>query len=207
MLAQTQPTADSGVIFVIAIVILVAVLVLGMLWLKAGAKLRASNAAARAQRVKQTSHGAHPVMSRPLVSQSSASRIAQDAKEPLTAWQSFNAVNGQRSVNEASTAFEDDQEDTSAATEDEKSLRYDERLRTLADLINAGVARQAEGIEKAFHCTRSGRKDSKYEQVRADLLPLLKTKESAVSPIAGRPIGPKASFYSDNPDMQIPEPS
>jgi hypothetical protein len=50
------------------------------------------------------------------------------------------------------------------------------------------------GFEKLFDVTRSGRKDSRYAQIRADLLPLLK-KDEAATPIAGRPTA--AQFASD----------
>lgn len=196
---QAQPVVSSGVIFVSVLIGLVALGTLGMIVIRSSRVIGQSNAAARERRakqtVKQTSAGTHPVMSRPLFGYTPSWRIADTVDNSLTAGQSHVNVNELLTGNDAAT---DDFEDEVAATEEQeedKSLQYRERLRTLADLINGGVIGQAEGIEKAFQVTRSGRKDSKYAQIRADLLPLLKKQGETISPIAGRPTD--AKFASD----------
>lgn len=190
MFAQTQPAADPGVYFVIAIILLVAVGTLAMVVLRFGHMVGASNAQARARRVKQMSFGAHPVMSRPLPGATPAPRVAPATSTAGNAWQSGVNVNDALNVN-------DDGNESEPAPLDRRpdinALQYREQLQTLAKLINAGAVAQAEGIEKLFDVTRSGRKDSRYAQIRADLLPLLK-KEETLTPIAGRPTS--AAFAS-----------
>lgn len=160
--------------------------------------------------VTHSQSGGPPVMSRPITGHSPVPRIAREVDEPLTAGQSGIAVNRQPAVNDADEESVNEERDISDVEEQEKALRYRERLRTLADLIDAGVLHQAEGIEAAFHCTRSGRKDSKYAQARADLLPLLKSKEAqppAIAPYSQRPIPSGVVFHSDDPSLQYQEPT
>lgn len=194
MLAQTQPAADSGVYFVIAIILLVAAGTGGMLFIRFSHLLGQSNRRARERRVKRSSSGPHPVMSRPLIGYHPDRRVDASASTAGNAGQSGIAVNGSLPVN--GDDWDDIMEEVDAAAPVAKnnSLQYQLHLEALAKLINAGAVAQAEGIEKLFDVTRSGRKDSRYAQIRTDLLPLLKKEETA-TPIANRPTA--ATFASD----------
>ena len=143
----------------------------------------------------------HPrtVMSRRAPEQAPERPVARHVDEPVKTTLPGIAAPG-NVVNDRLTDQRADLLDGNARddiSEARKIIQYRERLATLADLINAGVTAQAEGIEKAFGCTRSGRKDSRYAQVRADLLPLLKGSEAPVviTPIAGR--ATNAAFQSE----------
>jgi hypothetical protein len=153
--------------------------------------------------VKHPTQSGGIVMSRPLIGSSPSSRIASNVDKSLTAGQSGKSVNESLPVNDAATEENEGERDI---TDTQRTLQYRERLQTLADLINGGVVAQAEGIEKAFGVTRSGRKESKYAQIRADLMPLLKKQGDAVSPIANRPLPASATFHSDNPELEYQEP-
>jgi hypothetical protein len=187
-------TPPSGVIFVGVVIAVVAVATLGMLVLRFGSVVGRSNAQARERRVRRSSSGPHPVMSRPLVGYHPDRRVAADVDTSLTAGQSGIVVNGSLPVNGDDWDDIMEEADAAAPVAKNNSLQYQYRLEALAKLINAGAIGQAEGIEKLFDVTRSGRKDSRYAQIRADLLPLLK-KEEAATPIAGRPTA--ATFASD----------
>ena len=181
MLAQAAP--PTGAIFVAVVAVIVTVVTIGMILLRVGPMIAASNQLARERKqrvgVKRSPGGMHQVMSRPLVGYTPDQAVARSVDEPSTNTLSviatpdnvFNErlnVNAPRQPSDGAAIGADDAE---------KDLRYHERLATLADLINSGIAPQTEGIEKAFGCTRSGRKDSRYAQIRADLLPLLNTSK------------------------------
>jgi hypothetical protein len=178
-----QPAANSGVIFVIALIVLVAVGTLGMILVRSGRLIGQSNQLARERRsragVKRSLGSPHQVMSRPLVGYTPDQPIARHVNEPSkntlpAIAKPGNVVNERLTVDAAGNAPPAEQSDRS---EPQNDLQYRERLAALAILVNAGITPQAEGIERLFDCTRSGRKDSKYAQIRADLLPLLKSSK------------------------------
>jgi hypothetical protein len=181
----------AGALFVIIIILIIVVVVIGKVLLDGAAALGARNARARERRVKHSSAGAHPVMSRSLKNYTPDPRVDNAVDAPLTAGQSGIAVNEWLTVDGDDG---EDERDITEGTSAEKDLQYRLNLQALAKLVNAGAIGQAEGIEKLFDVTRSGRKDSRYAQIRADLLPLLK-KDEAATPIAGRPTA--AQFASD----------
>src|SRR5262249_46469624 len=88
-------------------------------------------------------------------------------------------------------------DDISAAR---KIIQYRAKLELLADLVNAGAVGQVEAIEAGFKCSRSGRKNSKYAQVRADLLPLLRP---ATPPPKFAPATPEAEAFREQ--LGLPE--
>lgn len=195
MLAQAAPPATSGVIFVGVVIAVVAVATLGMLILRFGGAIGSSNQLARERKqragVKRSLGEPYKVMSRPLVGYVPDRRIDNSVSTTGNAGQSGGNRQPALTDNEAAAEDVNDQGDISTA---QKDLQYQYHLEALAILVNAGVASQAEGIERLFGVTRSGRKDSRYAQIRADLLPLLK-KDEAATPIAGRPTA--ATFASD----------
>lgn len=202
MLAQVQPVADGGVWFVIVLIALVAVGTLGMFLVRGAQAIGDHKAEARDLRVKQSSYGDHPVMSRPLIGHTPLSRVADLVDAPLTAGQSHVNVNAWLTGNEASTVEDEEDRDITEQAPRQNDLQYQHRLEALATLINAGALGQAEGIEKLFHVTRSGRKDSRYAQIRADLLPLLKKDDDSDRTVRMRNNGDERSIPIHTPAQE-----
>ncbi len=76
-----------------------------------------------------------------------------------------------------SNAINQELNDNSLLPEEAREIiRFQAKVEALADLIKLGqVSNMAKGIEGVFHCSRSGKEDSTYQQVRRLLEPLIKT--------------------------------
>lgn len=173
---QLDPAVRDRALDILMVSILVAALAVGLLSVGVGRMLAFCDWLKERNIVNRLSLTLSSIMSNVLPVQIQTKLVAAnvaptDRKPEQPIAKPGNEIN--RLLDEPDVDIEDGNEEVDIS-EARKIIQYHAKLELLAALINAGLVKQTEAIEKGFGCARSGRKDSKYAKVRADLLPLLK---------------------------------